>query len=480
MNWMPDLSNKMPIFKQIVHHFEQCIIHGQLLPGERLPSERELAEQLGINRSTVNAAYAELRATGLIKSVQGSGTKVSEDLWGITPRLSPNWKDYMNGGLFLPNQPAAQRIRELSRDPSFINLASSELSEDLYPVEMLNRLLQQMTLQHSLQYGEPQGDRGLRETVAAHLEREHRIAAAPEQILITSGIQQAFNLITQCLLSPGDAIALERPSFFYSRTIFTASGLRLYPISVDEYGIIPDEIRRVHSHHKLRMIFVNPTYQHPTGTTIPAERRRRLLEIAEELRIPIIEDDPYSLLTMEGSPPPPDSLITMHQGGEFVIYLGTLSKIAAPGLRIAWMVAPKSVIERLTMAKEQMDFGSSTLPQHLAKAYLSSEEWPVHLQRVRASLTVRRNRMLEALKTYMPMDSKWAVPDGGYYIWVRLPFSVKDSRLVEECVKRKVLAYPGTVYGAEPNQLKIVFARSEEEEIEEGVKRLSLALQACR
>ncbi|UJF33965.1 MocR-like pyridoxine biosynthesis transcription factor PdxR [Paenibacillus hexagrammi] len=478
MNWQPDTSSHIPLFKQIIQYIENGIVTGHMFPGERLPSERELASKWGINRSTVNLAYAELRATGLIKSVQGSGTKVSEDLWGITPRRSPNWKDYVNGGLFLPNQPVAQRVKELLRDESYINLASSELAEELIPVAWMDQLLKQISLKHAVQYGEPGGDRGLRETIADHMQAEHKVEVQPEQILITSGIQQAFNLIIQCLLSPGDAIALERPSFMYSRTIFTASGLRLYPIPVDDYGIRPEEIRKLHSHHKLRMIFVNPTYQHPTGTTLPADRRRKLLEIAEELRIPIIEDDPYSLLTLGGSPAAPPSLLAMHNGGDFVIYLGTLSKIAAPGLRIGWMVAPKSVVERLTAAKEQMDFSTSALSQQLAKAYLSSPEWKGRLQIITRQLTRRRDIMLDALTKYMPRGSKWIIPEGGYYLWVKLPFKVSDSRLVEECIRHRVLLYPGTVYGAISNQIRLVYSRASEEELGEGIRRLSLALQS--
>lgn len=478
MTWKPDKHIKTPVYKQIMLHFENRIVQRDLLPGAKLPAERELAAALGVNRSTVHTAYEELRSAGLVKSVQGSGTHVSEDVWGLAPRLSPNWRQYTSGGLFLPNQPVAERVRQFMQEPSFINLAGSELSEDLLPVPLFERLLRQISLSESLQYGEPGGTRSLREAIAQHLQEAHQIEADPDQILITSGIQQAFNLIIQCLLAPGDAVALERPSFFYSRTIFTASGLRPLPIPMDEHGIVPGAIRELHERHPLRMIFVNPTYQHPTGTTLSLERRLQLLQIAEQLRIPIIEDDPYSLLTFRDSPAPPPSLMALHQGGDFVIYLGTFSKVAAPGIRIGWLVAPKPVINRLALAKEQMDFSTSSIAQQLTEAYLASEERLAHLERIRTTLTARKTAMLQALDKHLTGLGSWIRPDGGYYVWGKLDMPLQDQAFVEACIRHNVLLFPGTVYGAAPNHVKLVFARTDPEQIEEGVRRMALALQS--
>lgn len=478
MTWKPDKHSKTPVYKQIVLHFENRIVEGDLLPGAKLPPERELAVMLGVNRSTVHTAYEELRSAGLIKSVQGRGTQVSEDLWGVTPRLSPNWRQYTSGGLFLPNQPVAERVRQLMRNERFINLAGSELSEDLLPVALFERLLRQVSLSETLQYGEPGGTRSLREAVSKHLLETRRIDADPDQILITSGVQQAFNLIIQCLLAPGDAVALERPSFFYSRTIFTASGLKLLPIPMDEHGIVPGAVPELHERHPLRMIFVNPTYQHPTGTTLSLERRLRLLAIAEELRIPIIEDDPYSQLTFRDSPAPPPSLMALHQGGDFVIYLGTFSKEAAPGIRIGWLVAPKPVIKRLALAKEQMDFSTSSIAQQLTESYLTSGERLSHLERVKSALTLRKTAMLQALDNHLPGLGTWIRPQGGYYIWGKLHMPLQDQAFAEACIRNEVLLFPGTVYGAAPNHVRLAFARSNPEQIEEGVYRMAKALKS--
>ncbi|MDF2962616.1 MAG: PLP-dependent aminotransferase family protein, partial [Paenibacillus sp.] len=251
--WKPDRSSKKPIYQQITDDMERRISYGEFPPGSSLPSERKLADQLGVNRSTVVQAYEELRASGLVESSKGSGTRVSKHKWGITPKQTPNWKQYVEGGTFLPNLPFIRRIREeLRKGDSLIDFASGELSPDLFPNQIIRELLQKQPFQEQLGYEDPQGFSPLRESLVTFLERHLHIHTTDSSILITSGSQQSLYLITQCLLSPGDAVAIEDPSYCYSLPMFQSAGLRLFRLPVDEHGIDPGDIISLYRQHRIR------------------------------------------------------------------------------------------------------------------------------------------------------------------------------------------------------------------------------------
>lgn len=476
MQWKPDLENAEPIFKQIMRYFEERIISGELPPDSRIPSERGLAEELGLNRSTISMAYDELRATGLIRSVRGKGTRVSEDLWGVIPSRIPNWSQYTSKGTFLPTLPLDRRIQEASNMSGIINLARSELSADLLPISEVHQLLKNLSVTASLGYSDPRGDLNLRTTLVSHLNELYGIRVEPDQIMITSGAQQSMHLITQCLLAPGDSIALEGPSYAYSLSLFTSAGLRLFRIPTDEMGLQPDEVIRLHRKHKIRMLFINPTFQNPTGTTLTLERRRRLLDICNELRLPIVEDDAYSALTLDEKIEPPSSLFSMEDGERNVIYLGSMSKTVAPGMRIGWIVGPVSVIERLADAKQQMDLGTSAIAQQLAQTFLESGEWARNLVKLKKTLSFSRDRMISALHCFVGEKATWTVPHGGYHLWCRTNVQARDSEILERGIRNKVLFVPGGLYGAERGYVKFSFARATTDEIEEGIQRFSKTL----
>jgi GntR family transcriptional regulator of abcA and norABC len=477
VHWKPDLEISEPVFRQIMRYFEERIITGELSPGQSIPSERSLAEGLNVNRSTVSMAYDELRSTGLIRSVRGKGTQVSEDLWGVIPSRIPNWNLYTSKGAFLPALPLDLRIREASNMPGIINLARSELSPDLFPVSALQRLLRKMSLTIPLGYSDPRGAQQLRETLVRHLGEQHGMHVDSDQILITTGAQQSLHLITQCLLAPGDSIALEGPSYAYSLSLFTSAGLRLFQIPMDENGLQPEEILTLYRRHKVRMVFVNPTYQNPTGTTLTLQRRRRLLEICSQLRLPIVEDDAYSALTLDDTVKPPSPLVSMEDGTKNVIYLGSMSKTVAPGMRIGWVVGPVSVIQRLADAKEQMDLGTSAISQQLARTFIESGEWTAHIKKLQKNLFIRRNCMIRALGRLADKNVTWTVPHGGYHVWCRTNLTARDSDILEMGIRNKILFVPGGLYGAERGYVKFSFARATTEEIEEGIHRFGETLR---
>lgn len=407
------LTDRGPVYRQIVEYFREQIISGDMDSGTQLPTERALAAQLGVNRSTVSTAYDELRAMGLIRSVPGRGTRVSEDSWGQAYR-TPDWATYLEQGIFQPTLPLVRRIWMANRQPGFINFARGEMASELWPYDNMLTVLQKVSSQLPLGYSDPRGEEVLRSAIANHLRKEYHLEVSDHRVLVTAGSQQGLLLVIQTLLRPGDAVGLEQPSYAYSLPLFAAAGIRRFPLPMDDDGLIPEAIIPLHQRYKIRMVFVTPTYQNPTGTTLTVSRRQRLLDICGALRIPIIEDDAHGPLTMVGSAVPPPPVAVLSDANHQVLYLGTLSKTWAPGLRIGWLVGPKSVVDRLAGVREQMDFGVSTLAQVAAAEILQSGAWNQQLAHLQSTLTRRRNAMANALIAAFGNTLQFTLPEGGY------------------------------------------------------------------
>ncbi|KPV61289.1 GntR family transcriptional regulator [Paenibacillus sp. A3] len=471
----PDRHSTQPLYQQIADDIERRISYGEFPPGSLLPSERKLAEQLGVNRSTVILAYAELRALGIVESRTGSGTRVSKYKWGVTPKHTPNWHRYVEGGSFLPNLPFLRRVREaLQQDNTLIDFASGELGADISPVEEINTLMDENHYTAYLGYANPQGFGPLREALVTYLSQYRGIQTTESSILITSGSQQSLYLITQCLLAPGDAVAIEDPSYCYSLPMFQSAGLRLFRLPVDAKGIRPEDVRSLYKKHRIKMVFINPNYQNPTGLALDAERRIELLDVASELGLPIVEDDPFSLTAYDGMPPRP--LKSMDPIGS-VLYIGSFSKIAASGLRVGWMVAPHSVVERLADARQQMDFGLSVVPQQVAAQFLKSPYVQPHLDRLRMHLLYKRDLLISALRQELPDLVSFSIPQGGLHLWCKIIPEVSDNKLFEEAIRHGVIFVPGSVYGSDSGYVRFTFARPKADEIVPGIAKFAAALR---
>ncbi|MEH6940209.1 PLP-dependent aminotransferase family protein, partial [Bacillus sp. JJ664] len=410
MNWMPDRKAKKAIYKQLAEYIERGIVDGTFPSDKPLPSERQLAKEYNINRSTVVSAYDELQSNGLIKRNRGSGTTINRDIWGITKKRIPSWNRYIEAGSFLPNLPVTKRIRKKMVDHEFINLASGELSEDLFPMKKLREIISTRSFIGGLGYDHPLGYRILRGTISKHVKQYRGIEADPDSILITSGAQQALYLVVQCLLKPGDSVAIEDPSYVYNLPIFKSAGVKTYTLPVDADGINPEEIIELYKKHRIRMLFFNPSFHNPTGSLLSIERRKRILEISSELGIPIIEDDPYSLTSFNGETN--STLKNLDLNGN-VLYISSLSKIVASGLRIGWIIGPRAVIERLSDAKQQIDFGHAGFTQWIANDFLESEHFHAHLTSLVKQLEKRRNQIVKSLNLYLGEHVEYLIPQGG-------------------------------------------------------------------
>lgn len=474
--WLPDRRLDKPVYRQIADRFEQAIRRGELTAGSPLPAERRLAAELGVNRTTVIQAYEELRSAGLVVRKVGSGTRVAADGAGDAPLRPADWRKYLEAGTMLPNPDAMRRIRtELRKDGGVVDFASGELAAELFPGGTVRDILAERPYEGPLGYDDPQGYGPFREALSAFLARHLRIETSASSLLVTSGSQQSLFLIVQCLLRPGDAVAVETPSYCFSLPLLQSAGLRVLPLPVGAEGIDPDDVTRLHRRFRLKMLFLNPNFQNPTGTVLPAERRARLLRIAEEAGIPIVEDDPFSLTAFDGAPPRP---LKAEDAGGRILYVGSLSKIASSGLRIGWLAGPQEIVSRLADARQQMDFGMSAIPQWLAAELIEGERFDRHLVRLRALLAGRLDELRMNLDYHLPGLVSYVPPGGGLNLWVRWLGAAQPGqmRMLERALAAGVAYVPGPIFGAEEPSLRLCFAKPAAGEIERGVLRLKQVL----
>jgi GntR family transcriptional regulator, regulator for abcA and norABC len=473
VEWNPNRLDAKPIYKQIVEYIEFRISNGEYLPGSLLPSERSLANELKVNRSTVVRAYDELRASGVIISKKGSGTRISQLAIEKPDTRVPNWSQYVLGGSLLPNMPLIRRIHKETQNKHLIDLATGELSPDLFPKEQFDQLLQEAAFNFHLGYENSQGNFHLRSTIAQHVQQYKNIASTPSSVLITAGSQQALHLIVLCLLKQGDAVAIEDPSYCYSLPIFRSAGLKIHLLNVDKDGVNPEEILELHRKHNLRMIFLNPNFQNPTGVILAEERQKKILDIATKCGIPIVEDDPYSLTVFEGKPV--TTLKSMDHSGN-VIYISSLSKIISSGLRIGWVIAPDEVMNRLSDAKQQIDFGQSIFPQWIANEFLNSSYFPIHLAKIKLELKKRRDLLVASLNRYLSDQVNFLIPEGGIHLWCKLAAPINEVELLESSIKNGVIYTPGSSLGTKKGFIRFTFGRANEDQIREGILKFSRAM----
>ena len=328
----------------------------------------------------------------------------------------------------------------------------------------------------ALQYGGGQGAAGLRERLAM-LMAEEGVIADPEDVVVTTGAQQALDLIGKIFVDPGDLIAVEAPAYVGALTAFGAYEPRYLPIELDADGMVVEQLEQALVRgERPKFVYTVPNFSNPAGVTMSYARRQQLVALCREASIPIIEDSPYGLLRFEGDPEP--CLRTLDP--ENVIYLGTVSKTFSPGVRVGWALAEPSVVQRLILAKEAADLCGSSLNMLLTERWFSDEtRWRGTLTGLVDTYRSRRNTMLAALDEYMPDGATWTSPHGGFYVWVTLPAWLDAKALLAAAVERRVAYVPGTAFypdGRGTNQLRLAFCFPTEDRIREGVALLGALL----
>jgi GntR family transcriptional regulator of abcA and norABC len=470
--WMPDRSSEVPIYRQIIdficHQIQSCCWE----VGTQLPSQRELASKLGVNRSTITTVMDELTANGIIESNFKGGTRIISNSWALLLSENSSWNRYVNLGSFKSNQATIQAINRLEFTPGILRLGTGELDPALFPAELWKKALKSLENIQSLNYLEASGLYELRLAIVSHV-KKYGIEATPDQVLITSGSLQALQLISVCLLSSDSVVYTEAPTYLKSLQIFQSAGIALENIPMDAEGLLHHRIPI--KEKRTRILYTIPTNHNPTGITMSERRRKALFEYCSFNRIPIIEDGAYEELYFNDSFERP--LKQMDQNGN-IIYLGTVSKTLSPGLRIGWVIAAEPIVNRLGDVKMQMDYGASSVSQWLLTEFLNSGMYEEHLTRIRQEMKSRRDQAVRVLRHYLGEAVSFRIPAGGFYIWMRFNKKIPLQKLFEEAVKADVLLNPGDIYDYAPtNALRISYSYLNGQEFEEAVKRLSLIVK---
>jgi 2-aminoadipate transaminase len=382
-------------------------------------------------------------------------------------------------------------IRELlkfTEQPDIISFAGGLPAPDVFPVEEFSAACQRVLKDYgaqALQYGATEGYLPLREMVARHTAR-YGIEVTPENILITSGSQQALDLLGKILINPGDRILVESPTYLGALQAWNAYGAEYVAVPSDNNGMNTDALENA-LRSGPKFIYVLPNFQNPTGVTLSLERRKHLIELADQYGVPIIEDDPYGQLRYEGEHLP--SVVVLD--GKFrgscdpcyrgnVIYLSTFSKILAPGIRLAWVVAPPEVIRKLVQAKQGADLHTATFNQIVAYEVGHGGFLDRHIKLIRKVYSERRDIMLAAMDTYFPPGVDWTQPQGGLFLWGIMPSEIDASQLLKEAVEHKVAFVPGEPFhpvGGGTNTMRLNFSNATPDNIREGIMRLAKLLR---
>lgn len=451
--WSLTKEQGIPVYVQIIELILDKIKQGELLPGQRLPSERKLAAFFDVNRSTVVHALDELVALGWIVRKQGSGTLINEGKWGITPSPRTNWRRYLAQNVFAQVSPYEKKINHLLKEnSSAIDLYTGELPLDLIPSFTFPPLTWQQFLAEEQQ--EDLGYLSLREAISEETKRQYAFELPPENLLITSGAQQALFLILQVLLATGDSVAIEDPSFLYALPIFQAAGIRLYGVKMDQEGIDLTSLEQMIRQHRVKMVMVNPTFQNPTGSTMSLQRRQQLIQLCQKYEVPILEDDVFGQLNFSKiSPLPPLKKLDP----ENVLYIGSLSKLLGSTTKIGWLSAPSSINQQLAAARKMMDFSLSIFPQVLAALALTDSEFPEKVATLTKKLQTRGQLAYE-LFSDLP---EWQVvkPQGGFYLWATWKAGVLRQKHFDYFLEEGLLIAPSFLFCKEKQSIRLNFSR---------------------
>lgn len=329
----------------------------------------------------------------------------------------------------------------------------------------------------ALQYGSSEGRIKIR-TLITELMAETGVRVVPDDIIVTAGAQQALDLLGKTFIDPGDVIICEGPTYVGALQAFSAYEPEIRCVPMDEQGMRMDlleaELKRV-GPQGAKFIYTIPNFQNPAGVTMSAGRRRRLIELAREYDIPVIEDDPYGRLRFEGGHVKP-----LRALDDDVIYLGTFSKIFAPGLRLGWVTAPRPILAKVLLVKQAADLCGSAFAQVTAEQYFAGTRWRKVLQDLTSAYSERRDAMLSALEEHFPAEARWTHPEGGFFVWVEMPPFVDCKALLAEAVEHGVTFVPGDGFypdGRGRNCMRLAFCYAEPEAITEGIRRLAEVLE---
>ncbi|MBI1753001.1 MAG: PLP-dependent aminotransferase family protein [Acidobacteria bacterium] len=470
----PEAGTRHPLFQQIAQAIRGDVRRGRLRPGDALPGSRSLAQTLGVHRNTVLAAYRELEAEGWTASAQRT-TRVASDL-PETPARKARREQGPGFDLELPGSALARP--GLRETPPHLLLFGGGLPDlRLVPTDLLARAYRRALQAPSLLgYGDTRGEPRLRTALARLLSEMRGLAVTAEQVLVTSGSQGALDLVARNLLKPGDRVAVEDPGYPAAWATLQASGAALLPLPVDGAGLQVEPLEAALEEGPVRAVYLTPHHQFPTTVTMSAARRLRLLDLARRHRIAILEDDYDNEFHFEGRPVLP---LASEDPGGVVIYLGTLSKILAPGLRLGFMAGPQPLIEALGARRAASEGQGDHAIQRMAAELLEEGLLQRHARKMRRIYLARRGALASALSEHLHGAVRFEVPPGGMSLWLQVDLQIDVDRWAQRAEKEGVAIYTGRRFdflGRPRPNLRLGFSSLNEQELDRAVRRLARAL----
>lgn len=374
---------------------------------------------------------------------------------------------------------AMRDLMAITARPEVISLAGGLPDTSAFPPESFAAQMTRIAHESSaeaLQYGPTEGFEETKDCIVEVMAAEG-MRPDPDDLIVTTGGQQAIDLVSKTLLDPGDPVICEAPTYPGAVPAFCSYEADVIQVTTDEEGMRTDELAEVldrlaHEGRRPKFIYSVPSFQNPAGVTMSEERRRRLVELAREHEVLVCEDNPYGLLRFEGEPTQP---LYALDGGDYVLYLGTFSKILSPGIRVGWVAAPPPVLEKIGLGKQAADLCTSTLTQYFVREYFAEDRWREYIGSLIEIYRSRRDTMLESLERHFPEQARWTHPQGGLFVWATLPEFIDTTDLLAKALRENVAFVPGRaayVDGRGAQSMRLNFSGSTEEEIREGVRRI--------
>jgi len=469
-----DLVRTRPVYRHISRLLEMRIRNGGLTPGTRLPAERELARSLKVSRATVVSAYRDLESRGLVRGYIGRGTFIS-----AVPDMSGApfaWRGKVAAAALRFNDSIIRDLVKHSMDPALKSIAAGIPAIDRFPAEEFRSAVDRVLSREGravVSHGHTEGCPSFRQTIA------ERFGTSPPMVLVLAGAQQGLDLLARCLVDPGDTVVMDRPGYLGAVHTFRAAGARL--VGWDTVRADIDELEDLLVRHRPKLVYTNPTFQNPTGWTMPIKLRREFLDLAARHRVPVIEDDTYRELFIDGPPPPSlHSLDTQ----SIVIHLNSFSKVLGPGLRLGWISAAEPIVEQLSLIKQRADPHTQTLIQLVVRQLIDEGTFDKHLAVLRAEHRRRRDGLLAAFERRKASPAlRWTMPAGGLYLWCQLPPRVSADDVLKRSLADAIAFVPGRAFYVDhtgDDQMRVCFSSILPAHVDEVARGLARSVSEMR
>jgi len=470
--WSINKTLKIPYYQQIYEQIIQAIQTGELNPGDTLPPERTLAALYKVNRSTIVRALDELVSLGWITRRQGSGTQIAEGRWGSRQLSMHHWRHLLTN-TSLKEDPYLIEIKKQQALQDSLDLYAGDLPDSLIPDFEFPSITWEKVLKEEKKLTST-GYQPLKAWLLAHLGTQLNLPIDHQDLLITSGSTQGISLLMQVLLEAGDAIGTEDPSFLFSIPLFSSLRIRLIGLKQDNEGILPHELETAIQNKRIKLLYLNPTHQNPTGQTMSLTRRKQIIAICQKYQLPIIEDDVFSELAFGELLPSLKSLAP-----EQVIYVGSLSKLFGPSIKIGWLLAPKKLITSLADAKKSMDIDTALFPQWLATIALSSSAYQQQQAQLISELKQRSDQFIQALDS-LKTDWTFKPISGGLYYWLTWQHQTLTRKDWQLFLEENLLIAPAFLFSSDTMSVRINYTRIASDDLENFKHKLSIITQRLR